>query len=280
MEQTKVPVTVVIPVRNEERNLPKCLERLARFAKVILIDSGSTDRTCEIAAAFGADVVNFKWDGHYPKKRNWLLINQPPSTPWVFFLDADEYVPQEFLDELERVLPSTTHVGFHVRYTNHFMGRVLKHGVVQRKLPLFRVGAGLYERIDEDHWSHLDMEVHEHPILEGTVGELVTMVDHQDFKGLEAHEKRHEQYAQWEARRYLRLMEPQGNKTHLTAIQRVKYGALTSWWLAPVYFAYIYFAKFGCLDGAAGLGHARSKARYFARIRRNISELRQLPKQP
>ena len=275
-----MPVTVVIPVRNEERNLPRCLERLSRFAKIVVIDSGSTDRTREISESLGAEVVDFKWDGHYPKKRNWLLINRPPSTPWVFFLDADEYVSQEFVDELERVLPTTTSVGFRVRYTNHFMGRALRFGVVQRKLPLFRVGAGLYERIDEDNWSHLDMEVHEHPILDGAVGELKALIDHQDFKGIEAHEKRHEQYAQWEARRYLRLMESQENKTHLTSIQKVKYQALTSWWLAPAYFAYIYLAKLGCLDGAAGLAHARSKARYFARIRRNISELRQCPKQP
>ena len=280
MDAALLPVTVVIPVRNEERNLPACLERLSRFAKVIVIDSGSTDRTRAIALAHGAECVEFRWDGHYPKKRNWLLITRPPTTPWVFFLDADEYVPAAFVDELAAAIASTDHVGFRVRYSNHFMGKVLRHGVAQLKLPIFRTGAGLYERIEEDHWSKLDMEVHEHPILDGTIGELATLVDHQDFKGLEAHEARHAQYAAWEARRYLRLMETPEGSAHLTAIQKRKYAAITAWWLAPAYFLYIYVLKCGFLDGAAGFAHARSKGRYFAQIRRNITELRDPSRRP
>lgn len=74
-------MTVAIPVRNEEANLARCLERLSRFAKVVVIDSGSTDQTREIAVRFGARVVDFRWDGRYPKKRNWFLLNDPPLQP-------------------------------------------------------------------------------------------------------------------------------------------------------------------------------------------------------
>ena len=100
-EKNNLPVTVAIPVKNEEANLSKCLERLGRFAEIVVIDSGSTDQTREIAKNFGARVVGFSWDGKYPKKRNWFLLNAPPQQPWVLFLDADEFVDDAFCDAVE-----------------------------------------------------------------------------------------------------------------------------------------------------------------------------------
>ena len=272
MPALRLPVTVAIPVKNEERNLARCLDRLKRFAKIVVIDSGSTDRTREIAQEHGCEFVLFRWDGQFPKKRNWFLLNHPPATPWVFFLDADEYLTDEFVDELARALAMTTHVGFRVMYSNYFLGKKLKYGVPQIKLPIFRVGSGLYERIDEDEWSALDMEVHEHPVLEGTVGQLNTLVDHQDFKGLDAYIARHKEYASWEARRYLKLRETPEAMAHFTAIQRRKYDSLTSWWLAPSYFLYSWLWKRGILDGWAGFVFAKMKASYFSQIRRKVRE--------
>ena len=270
MPALRLPVTVVIPVKNEERNLARCLDRLKRFDKIVVVDSGSTDRTREISQEHGCEFVSFRWDGHFPKKRNWFLINHPPKTPWVFFLDADEYLTDEFVDELARALAMTTHVGFRVMYSNYFLGKKLKYGVPQIKLPIFRAGSGLYERIDEDEWSALDMEVHEHPVLEGTVGQLNTLVDHQDFKGIDAYIAKHKEYASWEARRYLKLRETPEATAHFTAIQRRKYDSLTSWWLAPSYFLYSWLWKRGILDGWAGFVFAKMKASYFSQIRRKI----------
>ena len=272
MPALRLPVTVAIPVKNEERNLARCLDRLKRFAKIVVIDSGSTDRTREIAQEHGCEFVLFRWDGQFPKKRNWFLLNHPPATPWVFFLDADEYLTDEFIDELARALAMTTHAGFRVMYSNYFLGKKLKYGVPQIKLPIFRVGSGLYERIDEDEWSALDMEVHEHPVLEGTVGQLNTLVDHQDFKGLDAYIARHKEYASWEARRFLKLRETPEAMAHFTAIQRRKYDSLTSWWLAPSYFLYSWLWKRGILDGWAGFVFAKMKASYFSQIRRKVRE--------
>jgi glycosyltransferase involved in cell wall biosynthesis len=78
-------LTIAIPVRNEEKNLPGCLEAIGKhFAeKIVIIDSDSTDQTTDISRRFGADVVNFKWDGKFPKKRNWFLRNHTPTTKWV-----------------------------------------------------------------------------------------------------------------------------------------------------------------------------------------------------
>jgi glycosyltransferase involved in cell wall biosynthesis len=259
-----LPITVAIPVRNEETALPECLRRLGRFARLVVIDSASTDRTPEIARAHGAELLHFSWNGRFPKKRNWFLREHRPTTPWVLFLDADELVDEAFCDELARTLPGTAHAGFWLTYDNWFMGRRLRHGTPNRKLALFRVGAGEYERIEEDHWSNLDMEIHEHPVLQGSVGEIRTRIDHRDDRGLEHWRRRHEAYAAWEANRALQLRA--GNAPELSSRQAAKYRWLGSWWLPAAYFADGYFRRLGMLDGWPGFRHAWMKAGYFRRI--------------
>ena len=91
----KLPITVIIPVRNEEKNLPNMLPLLAEFDEVIVVDSHSTDSTPEIVKSFGYHLVEFDWNGHFPKKRNWTLRHVPIRNEWVFFVDADEYRSEE-----------------------------------------------------------------------------------------------------------------------------------------------------------------------------------------
>lgn len=268
----QLPVTVAIPVRNEEANLPRCLERLARFAEVVVIDSGSTDRTREIAERFGAQVVDFRWDGRYPKKRNWFLLNHPPRQPWVLFLDADEFVDDRFCDALSEMLRKTDCQGFWLTYRNVFLGQDLRHGLKQRKLALFRTGRALYERIEEEGWSGLDMEIHEHPIVEGSVGEISAPIEHRDFKGLAHFIAKHRDYAQWEARRYQALQATPEAWSHFTERQRFKYRHLAKGWYPWFYFLFTYVAKRGFLDGAAGFHYAFYKLWYFHTIRLLIRE--------
>ena len=272
--QSKIAVTVVIPVKNEERNLPKCLSRLGRFAEIVVVDSGSTDRTEAISREAGAEYLLFKWDGRFPKKRNWVLQNRTFTTPWILFLDADEYVDEKFVDELAATLTASTHDGYWIQYSNFFMGKELKHGSPMRKLALIRTGAGFYERIDENEWSKLDMEVHEHPVLSGTIGELATTVEHNDYKGLHAYITRHNDYSSWEAARVERLEQTPEAWSAFTKTQRKKYAALSKWWLAPAYFVHSYIVKRGCLDGSAGLAFAIMKGIYFFQIRMKIMERR------
>lgn len=188
-------ISVVISTRNEARNLPRCLACVRGMPEVIVVDSGSTDGTVEIAETAGVRVVRFEWNGRFPKKRNWVLLNVPLANPWVLFLDADEFPSAAFLEEAKAAVRNTTHAGFWLRYENWFLGRRLRHGDVLEKLALIRLGAGLYERIDEEAWSRLDMEVHEHPILEGTTGWLRTPIEHNDFKGLHAYAAKHNDYS-------------------------------------------------------------------------------------
>lgn len=268
-----LPVTVAVPVRNEARNLPSCLERLGRFGEVVVIDSGSTDDTVAIAERMGARVVRFEWNGRYPKKRNHLLLNETLAHPWVLFLDADEQVPDALYDELACVLPESDKAGYWIEYRNYFEGKELRYGIAQRKLALIRVGRGLYERIEEESWSRLDMEIHEHPVLDGPVGTIRTRIDHRDFRGLSSFLARHIDYAQWETRR-VEMLRAQGidRVPHLTSRQRFKYRNIGHWWYPALYFAATYIVRCGFLDGRAGLDYAFYKYWYFSVIRSLIAE--------
>ena len=272
-----LPVTVVIPVLNEELNLPDCLDSLGDvFEKILVVDSGSTDGTREVASEWGAELLEFSWNGCFPKKRNWTLRNYAFSTEWVLFMDADERVTSEFVEELSRVLPGSLHAGFWVYYTNWFMGRALHYGDVMHKLPLFRIGSGEYEKLPDNGWSELDMEVHEHPVLTGSVGQLRARMTHRDLRSIEAYRTKHEAYAQWEAKRYgwLRSRGREG-WDGLSLRLRLKYQLLDKRALAVLYFCAAYLFKSGFRDGRAGFVLACCKFRYFQQVRRLIRAARQ-----
>ncbi len=273
-------LTIVIPVKNEEINLPICLENVKQFNHVVVVDSGSTDRTHEIAQQFGREVVQFKWDGKFPKKRNWLLRNYAFKTPWCLFLDADERITDAWLNEaterLSEALNSSIDA-FICYYDNWFMGRVMRYGDAMRKTAILRIGAGEYERIEENAWSKLDMEIHEHLVVKGEIAEISSRMEHYDKRSLDAHWKKHEQYADWESNRYLTLVGQNGDisaSSQLTKRQRIKYGLITKWYFPWLYFCASYFLKRGFLDGRAGLKFALLKARYFNLVRIKIRELK------
>lgn len=277
----KIPITIVVPVKDEETNLPRCLSRLGRFNEVIVVDSNSSDRTPQIAREFGATYVNFEWNGQFPKKRNWVLLNYKLQSEWVLFLDADEFVDDAFCAAVGSALIDSQHSGYWLNYTNYFLGKQLRHGLPQRKLALFKVGSALYERIDEESWSGLDMEIHEHPIVDGSVGEIVERIDHNDDRGISKFIDRHKEYAAWEARRVEKLNDGGPDVwLKLTPRQTFKYKNITKWWYPWFYFVGQYFGKLGFLDGAAGFYYAFYKSWYFLTIRLLFRQNRQQARAP
>jgi glycosyltransferase involved in cell wall biosynthesis len=270
-----IPVTVVIPIKNQASALKICLEPLRNMAAVVVVDSGSSDSTVEIAKSWGAEVLQFHWTGGFPKKRNWVLQTHSFSTDWVLFLDADEIVTPGFTDELRRVTASSQYVGYWIQFANYFQGRLLRFGVQQRKLALLRVGAGYYERIEDPGWSDLDMEIHEHPVLNGAVGILRNRIRHEDHSSLSKFIERHNKYSTWEAHRHMaRIASPTRVEDKRTFRQKVKYALIESPWLSILYFFYTYFMLGGILDGAAGLHYAIHKAKYFFDISQKIAEIK------
>lgn len=263
-----VPITVVVSVKNEELNLRSCLKMLERFDQIIVVDSGSTDETTTIATSMGAEVIQFQWNGKFPKKRNWTLKNGNIKNEWVLFLDADEFVSEDFIDEIAAKIKDVNYNGFTIQFQNYFMGKKLKYGYGFKKSALFRRSKGVYEKIDEDLWSHLDMEVHEHPIIEGKVGVINTKVVHKDFKNLDHYIAKHNAYSTWEAHRYLQLQHDKNS--HLSLNQKIKYCLLNTGLLPGVYFIGAYFLKLGFLDGKEGFYLARFKSHYFFQIQTKI----------
>lgn len=269
----QIPISIVIPVKNEEVHLPLCLEPLRRFSEVVVVDSSSVDRTKIIALDWGATYINFEWNGKFPKKRNWILDNYHFANDWILFLDADEIVNDAFVEALENAIQDTSHSGFWLTYTNYFLGKKLRFGVPQRKLAFFKRSAGRYERIEEEFWSDLDMEVHEHPIIVGSIGEIGAKIDHRDMRGLTSFLNKHIDYAKWESSRYTRLCES-GVYTpdRLTGRQMFKYRNIGNIWFGNFYFLYTYLFRFGFLDGSAGYKYAYFKKWYFTVVRNLILE--------
>ena len=155
------------------------------------------------------------------------------------------------------------------------MGRDLRHGDCLRKLSLFRLGCGEYEQLPEERWSRFDMEVHEHPILSGTVGSIRTRLRHHDRSPMASLVERHREYSCWEANRYMWLQNRDAASWEaLSGRQRFKYRHLDRVWLAYSYFLFHYILKQGFLDGRAGLRFAYLKFLYFRDVRLRIAEAR------
>ena len=270
-------LTIAIPVRNEEKNLSGCLTAIGNnLAKeVVVIDSGSVDRTKEIALQHGARVISFFWNGKFPKKRNWYLRNHTPKTKWVLFLDADEYLTDEFKLALCKELntPEVDKVGYWLNYTIYFLGKRLRGGYPLDKLALFQVKKGEYEKIEEDQWSNFDMEIHEHPVLEGEIGTIKAKIEHQDFRGMFHYLTKHNEYSSWEALRFLQKSHDSKIFSQWTWKQKIKYRLASNPWIGPIFFIGSFFFMGGFRDGSRGFIFAILKMAYFTEVYCKIQEL-------
>lgn len=125
-EDKKLSVSVVIVARNEEKNLPDCLES-CKFAKeIVLVDDSSTDRTVEIAKSYGAKVFHRAMNGHWGDQQT-FAINQA-TQPWLFLIDCDERVSDELADNIRKAIESGKDIVYEVQRRNHFKHFTAQHG--------------------------------------------------------------------------------------------------------------------------------------------------------
>jgi glycosyltransferase involved in cell wall biosynthesis len=196
------PYSVLIPVKNEAGHLRACLESARDAGQIVVVDSGSTDATRQIAAEFGADLVDFAWNGALPKKKNWALAHVPWKFEWVFILDADERITPQLARELAAVAAAPAADGYYVNRRFWFLGGWLRHcGYYPSwNLRFFRHRLGRYEQFAgvADTGSG-DNEVHEHVILQGRAGRLQNAMDHFAFPSIEIWVEKHNRYSNWEA---------------------------------------------------------------------------------
>jgi glycosyltransferase involved in cell wall biosynthesis len=277
-----LPVSVLVPVRNEARNLPRCLPALAEFGEVYVIDSQSTDDTAAIAESHGAKVVQFHYAGGWPKKRQWAIDTLPFAYDWILLLDADEVLTPELVNEIRCALQNPRVDGYYIGLQMFFLGRILRHGDASFwKLSLFRKGRGRFEcRLQDQDASMADMEIHEHVIVDGPTAELRNRLVHHNVDSLSRYILKHNEYSNWEARVLLQPeLAPQEMKAALfgTQAQRRRWLKRNFYRLpgSPVLlFLYRYLFRLGFLDGVPGLIYCAFQALQMFHTKAKIYELK------
>lgn len=265
----KVPVSVIIPTLNEARNLPRCLDHLQWADEVVIVDSGSTDDSERIAAAYGATIVQFQWNGHYPKKKNWALRHAPLKHDWVLIVDADEWITPELAEEIARAVQNPgENVGYYVNRKFIFMGGWIRHcGYYPSwNLRLIKRGFGEYEQMTGiGNTGSGDNEVHEHVIARGPVSYLDNDMLHFAFPNIHTFMEKHNRYSNWEAAVQFRGQE--NGSAVVTNEQLAKNRRLKRWsrylpFRPTLRFLYSYIWRGGFLDGHPGYVFCRLLAIY------------------
>jgi glycosyltransferase involved in cell wall biosynthesis len=284
---SKIPVSVLIPAKDEEYNLAACLESVERADEVFVVDSQSSDRSEEIARSYGAKIVQFYFKGGWPKKKNWSLDTLPFSNEWVLIVDCDERITPELWDEIAQAIQDTSYNGYYLNRRVFFLGKWIRHGgkYPDWNLRLFKHRLGRYENLHtEDIPNTGDNEVHEHVVLQGNVGYLREDMLHIDFRDIYHWLARHNRYSNWEARVYYNLLTGQddggtiGANLWGDAVQRKRF--LKKIWVRLPFkpflrFILFYVLRLGFLDGKAGYIYGRLLSQYEYQIGVKLYELRQ-----
>ena len=278
----KLPVTILIPVKNEEANLPRCLASVTWASEVIVIDSHSTDATASICESAGARVVQFSYQPPWPKKKQWALENLAVKNEWVFLLDADEVLPTNTVEILRPIVTRSdknSPDGYWVDRRFFFLGQPLRHAYTPNwNLRLFRRGTCHFERLSAAETHSGDNEVHEHLLCSGRTVKLPQLVmDHYAFPTIEIFMEKHLRYAAWEAAVEL---HPQpspathGKLSPAVAFRRALKNFSRHLPFRPTLrFLWIYIFQKAFLDGPAGYAFARCHALYEELIALKKAEL-------
>ena len=235
-------LSVALITHNEAANLPRTLASVRWAAEIVVVDSGSTDATREMARAAGARVIEEPWKGFAAQKNSAIAHT---TGEWVLSLDADEEVSAELAGEIAALLagePGPS--GYRIPRLNHFLGRPLRHGGYwpDPKLRLFRRGAARFA----ERAVHETMQMLEPG--DARVGELRGHLIHHCYPTLNDYVEHMNRYSAIAAGALVAAGRADGAKRH-------------PWlWMAwngilnpAATFVYNYIFRMGFLDGRAGL---------------------------
>jgi len=249
-------LSVAMITKNEAGNLPgtlasvRLIEKIARetgaelTVEVVVVDSGSTDATVEIAGGLGARVYSEAWKGYAGQKNSAI---EKTTGEWVLSLDADEELSPELAREIAALLATEPAFGaYRIPRLNHFLGRPLRHGGYwpDRKLRLFRRGAARFE----------ERPVHETMKADGAVGELKGPLIHRCYGTLGE---------------YIEHMNRYSSEGAELLASRGRTSAGLGAWVANALlnpaatFVYNYVFRLGFLDGREGLVQHLNHAAYI-----------------
>lgn len=177
-------ISAVIITRNEQANLPRCLASVKWCDEIVVVDSGSTDDTRELAWEAGATVHQIDWKGYGPAKR---FAVEHATSEWILSLDADEECTPELREEIGHILSCGTDCnGYDMPRLTNFLGRWIRHcgWYPDRILRLFRRKCGTFT----------DASVHEHAVVTPPIGHLKTDLHHYSFPSLEHYLEKSNRY--------------------------------------------------------------------------------------
>jgi glycosyltransferase involved in cell wall biosynthesis len=225
-----LPLSVAIITKDEARNLPACLES-TRFAdQIVIVDSGSTDDTVQIAKDHGCDVFVEPWMGFGPQKQSAI---DKCRNEWVLVLDADERVPPETAAAIHTIVAHTAdaYAGYSFPRKNFFQGRWIRHlgWWPDRVVRLFRQGCGRMSTA----------MVHEAVEISGSIGSLDVPLEHYTESRLSAILLKIDHYSSLGARQAF----DEGKRS----------AGSSAFFRACATFFQNYFLKLGILDGPQGL---------------------------
>ena len=273
-------LSALILTKNEELDLPGCLRSISWCDDIHVLDSGSTDRTCDIARRFGASVAIKSYPdsaglfgGDEAAHRNWSLRHTPFKHAWVLLLDADERVTPELARSVQSAVGNPgDHVAFRIRRRDFYLDTWLKHVQISALyLRLFKPENVKYERL-----------INPVSIADGPVASITGYLDHFPFsKGIAHWFERHNAYSSLEAEQILRNRRagksfslrkalPSADIHERRTNQKEIFYRLPCRPLAK--FVIVYLAKRGFLDGRAGFQYALLQSLYEQMIVMKVNE--------
>lgn len=270
-------ISILILTKNEQQDLPGCLESVSWSDDIHVYDSVSSDLTVQIATDFGATVTQRPFD-NWAAHQNWGLKNIKFKYPWVFYIDADERMTPDLISSIKRAADNPgDNVAFRVRRRDFFLGSWLKH--VQTSpyyMRLFQPDKMRYERL-----------VNPISIPDGPVGQVFGYLDHFPFsKGMGHWIDRHNSYSRFEAEQIVENRRIGGRFSLIKAcvssdFHERRFNQKELFYRFPfrpvVKFFVLYILKRGFLDGRAGLTYAllQSIYEYFIVLKTREIEMEQ-----
>ena len=275
-------LTVVILTQDEAHHIDRCIASVKALAtRIIVVDSGSSDVTCALAAAAGAEVVSHEWT-NYAQQFNWAIDNCGITSGWLMRLDADEVVSADLAPRLAAFIASTPAdspiAGVTIDRAIHFLGRKIRWGGMYptRIIRLWRAGKGRVE----NRWMD------EHVLVDGKVGHVTGDIADINLNSIGWWTSKHNGYATREAIDQMTPgsdivpageIGPQARRKRW--LKDYLYARLPLGLRPLLYFLYRYFIMLGFLDGWQGLAfHGLQGLWYRFLVDVKIAELRGLMK--
>ena len=223
-------LSVAIITKNEKENIRQCLQSISFAGQIVIVDSGSTDNTLEIAAEFGCEIYSEAWRGFGPQKQSAI---DKCSQPWILVLDADERIPPDTANIIKKIVTDSNvkDAGFSFPRKNYFQGRWIKHAGwwPDRIVRLFRKEAG---RITT-------AMVHESVEVQGMIGVLDVPIEH---------------YTESSLSKIIQKIDKYSTLGAQEAFKDGKHSSVFSAFMRAFFtFNQDYFLRLGILDGRQGL---------------------------